>query len=256
MTSSISHHHINVEHGMITRSRKRTFSEVSQNNDSLHKVGYKVYRSAISIPKPILDEVIKKSAKAPAIFNHNESMKNDRKRRQMTLSANKTSKAMKAFLQSLNQFIKENISENLKPNAWVTIHSRPGCQDQAAHSDYVPDCSLTAASDEQMPLAVLVAMMPGTKLNAWPGSTNLVTMSESELKRIKPIQCKEETLNPGDILVFRGDFVHAGSGYDEDNYRLHAFLDSEFVPREPNRTWLIHSHGGQEIRRIIRPKIN
>lgn len=32
-------------------------------------------------------------------------------------------------------------------------------------------------------------------------------------------------LNPGDLLVFRRDLVHAGCGYVEWNARLHIYLD-------------------------------
>lgn len=75
-----------------------------------------------------------------------------------------------------------------------------------------------------------------------------------DLKKTKPIRCEEVELNPGDMIVFRGDFIHAGSGYDADNYRIHYYCDSKFVPRKTNQTWLISDSGNVELRRIIQPR--
>ena len=58
------------------------------------------------------------------------------------------------------------------------------------------------------------------------------------------------------MLIFRGDFVHAGSGYDTDNYRIHYYLDSPLVPRVANRTWLIDKSSHEELRRIIQASTN
>lgn len=32
-------------------------------------------------------------------------------------------------------------------------------------------------------------------------------------------------LNRGDVVVFRGDLVHAGAAYEELNHRVHCFLE-------------------------------
>ncbi len=158
---------------------------------------------------------------------------------------------MKAFLRSLNQFISENVIYNHKISNWVVIHSRPGCQDQAAHCDYIPDLPLAAASDEQMPLSAIVALMPDTRLNIWPGSIKISTLNSRLIEHVKPIQKTIVKLNSGDMLIFRGDLVYAGSSYEKDNYRLHAFLDSPHVSRKRNRTWTITDHTEDEIQRVI-----
>lgn len=222
--------------------------------DPLHTVGYKIFKAAVKIPESITQEAIQRSEKAGYIFNHNESARNDHKRRQCTLSASNSSKRMKGFLGSLNQFISDNVSDSLKPSPWVVIHSKPGCQDQAAHCDYVPDSALAKVPNHQMPLAVLVSIMPGTCLNVWPNSIKLSTLSAKRVKKVKPIRCKVEKLNPGDMLVFRGDLAHAGSRYKNNNCRLHTFLDSDRVKRRPNRTWIVHTHGNKSIKNVILPK--
>lgn len=239
-----------------TRGKKRSHQDVSRApGDSLHVVGYTIFKAAIEIPEGILQETIRRSEHAGAIFNHNEKMaKNDHKRRQCTLSMRKCNTVMRTFLRGLNQFVRNHISSDLQPAPWVALHSRPGCQDQAAHCDYELGEELVSASDNEMPLSVIVALMPGTRLNVWPNSLGLVSLSDSEIKKVAPIACKVVEMEVGDVLVFRGDFVHAGSGYDTDNYRLHTFLDSAVVPRTLNRTWIIHKHGSEALRNVILPK--
>lgn len=59
-------------------------------------------------------------------------------------------------------------------------------------------------------------------------------------------------LNEGDILIFRADLIHAGSFYnEEENTRLHVFLDSPVFPRIKNQTWLIHKHASREMKAQI-----
>ena len=38
-------------------------------------------------------------------------------------------------------------------------------------------------------------------------------------------------LQAGDVLIFRGDLVHAGAGIERANVRLHAYMDVKGVPR-------------------------
>ena len=61
---------------------------------------------------------------------------------------------------------------------------------------------------EDMPLALLLAIMPGTRLRVKPDGGDW----------------KIVTLNPGDLLVFRGDLCHHGMGYEALNYRVHAYV--------------------------------
>ena len=64
-----------------------------------------------------------------------------------------------------------------------------------------------------------------------------------------PISMKRIEMNKGDLFLFRGDLVHAGSEYDKSNIRLHCFMDRDY--RKPNRTWLIHTHSSENMRRLI-----
>ena len=44
-------------------------------------------------------------------------------------------------------------------------------------------------------------------------------------------------LEPGDVLVFDGDVVHAGAAYRAPNTRVHVYLDVPSVKREHDRTY-------------------
>lgn len=234
----------------IHTSKKRGYSDIEI--DPLHTVGYRVFKSAVDITDSLLAEAKAKAAYSRRIFNRNEMNVNDGNRSQVNLK--KCSAELEKFIETLNQFILTHISDELKPADWVAIRSKPGCQDQAAHTDYVPDLSLAMVQDSFMPLSVLVCLMPETTLNVWPSSIKLTSLTEELLSKAKVIHCKVEKLEPGDILVFRGDLVHAGSSYENENIRLHAFLDSPLVPRTPNRTFIIHERGSEQLRRIIKPK--
>jgi len=47
-------------------------------------------------------------------------------------------------------------------------------------------------------------------------------------------------LNAGDVVVFRGDLVHAGATYEKRNVRLHVSLDVEDIAQSANSTHLMH----------------
>src|SRR3546814_281110 len=45
------------------------------------------------------------------------------------------------------------------------------------------------------------------------------------------------TLNPGDVIVMRGDTIHAGAAYRRGHFgRVHCYLDNPAVQRMPNHT--------------------
>jgi hypothetical protein len=64
-----------------------------------------------------------------------------------------------------------------------------------------------------VPLSVLIAIMPGTKVWICPGS-----------RRGKLTEWVQVELQVGEALVFRGDCMHAGFDFDVDNTRVHAYV--------------------------------
>lgn len=104
----------------------------------------------------------------------------------------------------------------------VIISSLAGCAPQQWHCDYDPDMVRRAALK---PLGALVALDSR--------GANLRIMTEEGASVIY--------LKRGQVLLFDGDLVHAGGNYDEDNLRLHMYLDSTEVARQKNKTYLIQN---------------
>ena len=84
--------------------------------------------------------------------------------------------------------------------------------------------------DDEIPLSVVVALEAGTSFHIYPPGQALdgdgVVIS----------------MNAGDMLIFRGDLLHAGAGYAVRNRRLHLYLDHHddlVAPRcrQPNTTY-------------------
>jgi hypothetical protein len=94
---------------------------------------------------------------------------------------------------------------------------------------------LLPQDDDKMPLACLVALSDGTVFDVWPGAIRF-----DSSRKFKPMQIR---LRAGDVLIFRGDLVHAGAALlagDAENVRIHAYLDAEGVARPK------HSDGVEE----------
>lgn len=147
---------------------------------------------------------------------------------------------------------------HLEPNDWVVIGSKLGCKDQAAYTDYPP--TLDMKNDGMVPINVLIALEPQTFINVWPRSHRLICNDllddegnsawDTMDKQIAPIGMQTLELSKGDLLLFRGDLVHAGASYETSNHRLHCYLDS--WAREKNRTWIIHKHASADMANVIR----
>lgn len=119
-------------------------------------------------------------------------------------------------------------SLNVSPAS--VILSKPGCMAQSYHADYDFDIP-----ESKQSLFILVGLMP------------------SRLHFIEIIDDKsvQKLLNysAGDIVVCRGDFIHAGAGYDDNNIRLHFYVDPPRSPhtapaRTVNKTYIFDDDAG------------
>ena len=97
----------------------------------------------------------------------------------------------------------------------VVLHSTDNCLMQQWHTDFDP---VSTKKAETKPLGVLLALENDTYFNVY------------KKKRI--------TMEKGDLLIFDGDTVHAGAAYTKNNTRIHMYLDSKFVKRQYNKTYL------------------
>ena len=168
--------------------------------------------------------------------------RNDHKRRQTNLPESMV-KEMKDQIQSI-----PFLSDSHRIEDFVLLRSLPGCARQAAHTDYIPDLSLLRCEPDKLPYLFLFAIEDNTKLVVWPGSHKVV---QGRGRSLDPIQPKTITIQAGDALVFRPDLVHAGAEYETENLRIHCYIDSTAIKRQPNRTWIIGKHAEELVRNKI-----
>ena len=229
--------------------RKRSYSSINDSDISnIHETGYVILKNSFEVDDEVVN-YLKKSVEARSniIFNHDKHRRrNDYKRSQKTL--NMRNKLVGNLIDDLKSNLTQNISTELHAKDWVVIYSKAGCQKQAAHCDYIPSQDFIKCPKRLMPLEAVFAITDDSTIDVWPksiGLSNGLTTTSRIIKR------KTLKLKKGDIFVFRGDLVHAGSSYDKDNIRLHAYLDSPIVPRFPNKTWIVHEHGSTDIKKCI-----
>ena len=191
-------------------------------------------------PEPFLKKVEPYRKHTEYIFNGQE--KNDHKRKQVALSTY-IMKDLQFEIQTL-----PFLTESHKVNDFVLLRSLPKCTRQAAHTDYIPDTTLLQCDQTDLPLLFLYALEPNTRLVVWPGSHKVI---QGRGRTLKPIVAKTVLLDAGDAIVFRPDLVHAGAEYETENIRIHCYIDSEKVKRNPNRTWIIGKHADQLVREKI-----
>lgn len=209
-------------------------------NNCLHENGYQIYKNAIEISQDVLNELKNQGNNSKVIFNHNLRKVNDKKRKQCPINKNK--KIIKNFVSNINDIVKQ-VNPKLSMKNTVIIKSLKGCQEQAPHTDYLLNEELISCSDEDIPLALIVALQDNTTLLTWNKSIKLNEKQNKKRKRneenIFPIPKTTAILNKGDVLIFRADFIHAGSSYQEENIRIHSFLDNPKIKRNKNVTNII-----------------
>lgn len=124
------------------------------------------------------------------------------------------------------------------PKNWVMLRSKAGGEEQVPHQDF-PKREVTHARagigfnrDNEVQIqpsiqaGIIIALMNNTKLIVYEGCFNDADMAKR----------KELLLDAGECIIFRGDLVHAGAAFEEDNYRIHATLTIPEVPWDPDAT--------------------
>ena len=108
--------------------------------------------------------------------------------------------------------------------------SDPGCGTQDIHFDFNP-----AHPRVKEGFFAIVAVQDGTKFIVNDHDYHLETL----------------LLNRGDILVCRGDVLHAGASYDIANVRIHYYFDPNIgeALREQNVTYFLKSES--EFRKYV-----
>jgi hypothetical protein len=121
----------------------------------------------------------------------------------------------------------EDLEETLRPmwqwfyptheaSSWVVIRSLPGGSRQAPHLDFRPTLDLAPLDVPRVPAGLIIATQENTRIHTWGWNRHVADMRDEEII----------VLHSGDVLIFRGDLIHAGAGYSELNLRVHAYLSS------------------------------
>lgn len=203
------------------------------NSETLHKTGAIVLRSVIDIART---ERLATCARA-ALAEHPENVvpifnadagpgggANDNRRTQLTVKDARGSlrgcEGLVASLSSAFLLAAEAAgATSLRVGDVAVLQSLPGCARQSPHYDYSIESLIDIAKTcpAEMPLGCVLALERDTRIHVWgiagrndvygahPATTTLVA-------------------NQGDAIVFRGDCKHAGSEYNEQNLRVHAYL--------------------------------
>lgn len=175
---------------------------------------YRVFKNVVDIPDYISSYIYQESKKGDAIFNNGHES-GDGKRTQYDFNC----KIGIHFKKVLRNFMKTKGFMNHYIKDLVIVRSEPYCKRQKLHTDYDID-KLRHIKKTDYPYGILVGVSDNSRF--------LI----SDKNRVKTIY-----INKGDIIVFRGDVLHAGAEYYSENIRLHAYVDSKKYKREKNTTY-------------------
>lgn len=180
--------------------------------DTLAQQGFIVMRNAFQLDDDTID-LIEESEFHP-IFNGV-----DEEGLQLTYDGKRvmaTGEWRSAFKRKLKSFLLAHDlltckNGNKTISKVYALRSLNGCPMQPKHADSATEESLRHMESSDVSLAVLYAIEANTKLKLWPFDQEYPVVV---------------TLQPNDIVIFRGDTAHAGYKYNEENTRLHAYIDS------------------------------
>jgi hypothetical protein len=255
--------------GFVFCGEKRQKVEAPEYEYSLDVDGFEVIHGGFPISEEEL-EALKHHAMAmmpetDVIFNNAaaDDEKNDKRRSQVEFKRFIGTDAMMARLhERLNGKLRE-MYPWLTPNDMVILRSDAGCADQRSHTDYTwqdwkrrhpkgpkrpkepkepkePKGPGVAAASANVPLACVAAVMPNTYFDLWPRAIDCF----EGVKDGHVFSHLRLVLTPGDLLIFRGDLVHAGAAFDAFNIRIHTYLDAMGVRRTKDTTFYMDAEAG------------
>lgn len=184
---------------------------------------YIVLKKQVNVDHFDLVSLETKMKKANAIFQRGKNHDNDGKRKQLSevyLNAKQKTAIAPISIHLGDCFELVGDGRTIKSDASV-LQSDPGCTAQHPHCDFnlEGEPGLTRLS-----YLVLVALQDHTKLVVYTskGCSKIVWLMR------------------GDVLIARGDCIHAGSSFDVLNIRLHWYFDYPLNLRDPGHTYFYH----------------
>ena len=108
-------------------------------------------------------------------------------------------------------------SRTRMPSAMATL--------QPKHGDAGDEHQFARLPAADVPLSALRTIMPGSALYVYEGGC-----ADDEGRRVE--------LSADALVVWVGDFVHAGASYEKGNTRLHFYVHSSVAPRVKDETFI------------------
>ena len=180
--------------------------EMSGTKQRVDGGGYALYKNAM----PDLTDQDVEGAKAIATSYGKQIFNPDNKRTQAVLCDNHPLRLR--VIKALEE--RGVLSGGRTPYHACILHSRKGCKRQAYHSDFDINAFVNA---RVKPCSVLLALENRTKLHFCDAVVEM---------------CR------GDLLIFEGDVVHAGSEYiHAENTRFFMYVGIPGVPAPENTTY-------------------
>ena len=198
---------------------------------SLDRDGFIVHTKAVAVDAFTRDYLYSLPVELfHAIFNNAPANdeENDGKRLQLDFATVEASSVTaQQFMIELKNRLRELVP-NFRVAGAAVFRSEEGCLAQLPHLDYPPPT-----------LVCLVALVDGTSIDVWPAAIGYELNASG-----RRFERENVVLNAGDVLLFRGDLVHAGASSAIVNVRVHCYLepvDGSFQRQwAPDGTYFMH----------------
>ena len=200
--------------------------------------GYIVFRNAVDLVDWQLTEGELKLEDDSYIFN---DLTKDQKRSQCPLLPDSP------VVNKLRSFCRVHFAY-YKMTSPVVITSAPGCNEQTPHTDY--NIATFPVDINRVPWSVILCVDLQSQFVLWRNSHKHIR-DEYAVAGCGDVARVDLHLNKGDVLVFRGDLLHAGARYERKNIRIHAYVDHPLVKRPPNETMTVDLIGNYKLREVV-----
>ena len=189
--------------------------------------GFIVFESLAPLSEAMATQIHRdaQSQRATPIFNENpgEDSKGDRTQVRGRWAAGQEA-AMAADLGRLGLLATASAGASKEVNDGYALGSKAGCTLQPKHCDAGDEHQFARLPAADVPLSALRTIMPGSALYVYEGGC-----ADDEGRRVE--------LSADALVVWVGDFVHAGASYEKANTRLHFYVDSSAAPRVRDGTF-------------------
>ena len=177
---------------------------------------YTILKNYFQISPTFIENIYKESDGKKTIIFQKEDGRNDEKRSQVIGDLGILEfKSIKDELVTLMK-----ITNDFKDPVGAYLLSEAGGKEQDPHTDY--ELLNNFPSYYKYSYIAFVAIMD---------KTNMVAYNDDGTKFII-------SLDIGDVLIARQDFIHAGPSYDDENARLHFYFDQMVTcSREDDKTY-------------------